>query len=329
MTRSCLVPDCGSSHYAKGFCAKHYERFKKYGDPNVGEKKQKQVCSAAECSRFVTGHGYFQTHYQRWRKHGDPLKVAKVASYHGAECLVADCHQTSTLRMGYCQPHYFRWKKHGDPLISVKMRKPCSVQNCERLSALHGYCAKHHDRWKNNGDPLKVQKVSSYDGAECAVSNCNEMAYSSGYCRLHYVRFRQHGDPSITLHAVYRGQKCSEKDCAKVARSLGMCLSHYKESYPEIFRNISRRRRAKIRSAPSVSFTVEDLLLKVAYWGDKCWMCGGKYESIDHVKPLSKGGSHFLSNLRPACSSCNSKKRSKWTGVKNINSFVSTNADMT
>ncbi len=30
------------------------------------------------------------------------------------------------------------------------------------------------------------------------------------------------------------------------------------------------------------------------------------------VKPLAKGGSHWASNLRPACRSCNSRKGDRW-----------------
>lgn len=52
---------------------------------------------------------------------------------------------------------------------------------------------------------------------------------------------------------------------------------------------------------------------RVAYYGGKCWICReAPYEELDHVKPLSKGGPHMLSNLRPACRACNRRKSSKW-----------------
>lgn len=50
---------------------------------------------------------------------------------------------------------------------------------------------------------------------------------------------------------------------------------------------------------------------RVAYYGGKCWMCGRPYEHIDHVIPLSRDGSNWPANLRPACSTCNSRKGSK------------------
>lgn len=45
-------------------------------------------------------------------------------------------------------------------------------------------------------------------------------------------------------------------------------------------------------------------------YGNVCALCGGNRHShfsleIDHVVPLSKGGSHDPSNLRPLCNPCN------------------------
>lgn len=82
---------------------------------------------------------------------------------------------------------------------------------------------------------------------------------------------------------------------------------------PERKREVFRRRYAAIRRGCAVlPFTTEQLAAKVAYWGGLCWMCSAPYESIDHVKPLNKGGAHILSNLRPACGPCNTRKRDHW-----------------
>lgn len=71
-------------------------------------------------------------------------------------------------------------------------------------------------------------------------------------------------------------------------------------------------RAARKRQVTVVPIPYEQAALKMAYWGNCCWMCGGPFEAVDHVKPIAKGGPHVLANLRPACQSCNSKKSDKW-----------------
>lgn len=44
---------------------------------------------------------------------------------------------------------------------------------------------------------------------------------------------------------------------------------------------------------------------------DPCVYCGGKAESVDHIRPKSDGGDSTVRNLAPACLSCNHAKGSK------------------
>jgi 5-methylcytosine-specific restriction endonuclease McrA len=84
------------------------------------------------------------------------------------------------------------------------------------------------------------------------------------------------------------------------------------EENPEPRRESWRRRKALKLTRTVHRITPAMLAAKAAYWGDRCWMCGGPFEAWDHVKPLGKGGLHVLANLRPACKSCNSRKHDQW-----------------
>lgn len=75
-----------------------------------------------------------------------------------------------------------------------------------------------------------------------------------------------------------------------------------------LVQKIARARRMK---APRIPFTPEQLLAKVAFWGNQCAYCGGPFEAVDHVIALNRGGWHCLANLRPACASCNGRKGDK------------------
>jgi 5-methylcytosine-specific restriction endonuclease McrA len=71
------------------------------------------------------------------------------------------------------------------------------------------------------------------------------------------------------------------------------------------------RRRALNETASGFA-TPEQVEARWEYYRGKCWMCRKPATDMDHVKPLSRGGSNWPSNLRPACQSCNSRKGSRW-----------------
>lgn len=55
----------------------------------------------------------------------------------------------------------------------------------------------------------------------------------------------------------------------------------------------------------------DQLIARFDYFGNLCWMCGKTANSMDHVIPLSKNGTFWPANLRPACRSCNASKGNK------------------
>ena len=86
-------------------------------------------------------------------------------------------------------------------------------------------------------------------------------------------------------------------------------IKKWKIKNPEKAKNHCRIRRARKRNAIIEVFTTDQLIEK---YGNKCFYCiTGNFEHLDHYIPLSKGGSHTLENVRPACQKCNNKKYNK------------------
>jgi len=83
------------------------------------------------------------------------------------------------------------------------------------------------------------------------------------------------------------------------------------EKARELQRSMQARRRARQRSG-AIPYTVAQLAERMAFWGCRCWMCGGEFDEVDHVKPLVAGGIDCLANVRPACVSCNRSKGGRW-----------------
>lgn len=70
-------------------------------------------------------------------------------------------------------------------------------------------------------------------------------------------------------------------------------------------------RRARERNA-SGQFVYADWIKKVEFHGWRCFYCSIELDvttlTIDHRKPLYRGGSNWISNLVPSCKSCNCSK---------------------
>ena len=74
--KTCIIDDCNKAHLAKGFCNKHYLRWKKYDDPNFVTVKPKG-CQIDYCNEVNFGHGYCAKHYQRLRRTGSATNMCR------------------------------------------------------------------------------------------------------------------------------------------------------------------------------------------------------------------------------------------------------------
>lgn len=67
---ACTVPGCTGVHEARGYCQKHYRRWKRHGDPN--HQPTPRSCTIPDCDRPHRARGWCDTHYAAWKRNGDP-----------------------------------------------------------------------------------------------------------------------------------------------------------------------------------------------------------------------------------------------------------------
>ena len=82
----------------------------------------------------------------------------------------------------------------------------------------------------------------------------------------------------------------------------------WKQANPERKRELEHRRRTRKQENGVYVISPKDMR-RLA--GD-CVYCGAtEHITMDHVIPISRGGTHGIGNLVPACASCNNRKLDK------------------
>jgi hypothetical protein len=104
-------------------------------------------------------------------------------------------------------------------------------------------------------------------------------------------------------------KECSAQAKSDWAITNAERIKQYKREHPHYGAVAGAVRRARLAEA-----TIEriDRALVIARDNDTCYICGAKplgfNLTLDHVIPLSKGGTHSADNLRVACRACNARK---------------------
>lgn len=103
--RLCAAQGCENQHWARGFCGKHYQRWKRTSSSN------RPLCAVKGCSSPQWSRGWCSLHYRRWQSTGDPvgLKPQPVRQV----CSIDGCDKLSRAH-GWCNTHYERWRRTGD-----------------------------------------------------------------------------------------------------------------------------------------------------------------------------------------------------------------------
>lgn len=77
-------------------------------------------------------------------------------------------------------------------------------------------------------------------------------------------------------------------------------------------RQKSKRRKALLRQQTAHQLSASDIRARFEQFGNRCAYCGASGDmQIEHVIAISRGGTHAIGNIVPACQECNYSKRDK------------------
>lgn len=187
-------------------------------------------------------------------------------------------------------------------------RAPCGVADCDRGSVCRGFCDKHYRRVLKYGDPHSYNGGEAL-GGQCSESHCVGAPVASDLCRKHYrAAWYARNRESVRAYNMKYYAENREKYAEWNAKWVGDNPARKRATQSAA----AGRRRARMLEATSGHFSTEQLAQRMSMFDNSCWICGGPFQHVDHVKPLAAGGMHTLSNLRPSCANCNRRKNRTW-----------------
>ena len=156
-----------------------------------------------------------------------------------------------------------------------------------------------------NAEVVKARSRRYYASNTESVNKKNKARYRKNKdkylaaCRTYYLENK----PKI--QAYYK--EYAKNNRARVAAH----KYAYRERNPEKYQVYAENRRSRKALAPGFC-TPDQWQARWDLYGGKCYLrldgCTINATAIDHVVPLSKGGTNWPANLRPICNHCNSVK---------------------
>jgi len=119
----CKVIECETREtekHCKGYCMRHYRRFKATGDPlkslwDLRKELKPTECEIENCTAKIFAINLCANHYRRHTTYGNPTATDLRTRPHGTKkCTIKNCEKRHNAK-GYCSMHYARWKNYGDP----------------------------------------------------------------------------------------------------------------------------------------------------------------------------------------------------------------------
>lgn len=80
-----------------------------------------RTCSVDGCDSPTAARGWCRKHWARWRRTGTTEVAGRERGTPPPPCLIHDCEAPGNGGWGWCAKHYRRYQRHGDPLATSRI----------------------------------------------------------------------------------------------------------------------------------------------------------------------------------------------------------------
>jgi len=161
--------------------------------------------------------------------------------------------------------------------------------------------------YRKNHSEKKVEYNKKYNAEHKEQNHNRYISNFSKYAAASKERYEKNKESIKEYYQAWRNRNAEKKKAYDSEYS-----KKYRREHPEKSKEYDHRRRAKIKQVGGRGFTNEQWEQLKKDYGYMCAYCNKKKPlTIDHVIPIDNGGAHDISNMVPACKSCNSAKQAK------------------
>ena len=221
--------------------------------------------------------------------------------------------------------HYFTGVPCAKGHVSIRLASNAACMGCHRLkcNAFNKMKRQLDPNWRDEQNEKKRENYDPQKNKEWCINwRNNNKEYVKEFNRA-YMQFRRAEDP--TLNEMSRLQIAAKREDTQYKENelrngrLRYAANPerfreksrlYAKSNPEVAATHARNRRSRLRNCDG-THTHNDVLSILTRQNFKCVECGidirTDYE-MDHIVPISRGGSNWPSNLQGLCPTCNRQK---------------------
>lgn len=185
--------------------------------------------------------------------------------------------------------------------------------------------------YRKNADRVKARTLRYYEENREAVAEQRKTYRAANADRLAEVKRRYHAENAPAIRAKVREWKANNPDRVKANSARYRAahreevrernLTYYRKLMAEDPERVRAKRRAWSKTKQGIlsnraarskrrgaAYTSEALEWIASLVDPMCVYCGDMAVEIDHLTPLTRGGTGERSNLAPCCRRCNSRK---------------------
>lgn len=169
MIGACSIDECERPDKTMGFCAMHYMRLRRNGDPLLGARKTPGECSAEECDRTAESRGFCVMHYKRMKRNGTlELKRQRYRTSEEAflsrisesgDCLVwtgpttEEGYGTMQAEARQVFTHRYAWERANGPIPDgMHIDHMCFNTSCVKAEHLRAVRPGHNNQNRSGAD---------------------------------------------------------------------------------------------------------------------------------------------------------------------------------